>query len=127
MDAEQINAIHRLAVTRPQPPVGSGEAGTPQSVPEAGTPPPPPQDTVTLSAQGQRVLQQGGGGDGEGNEGLHRELDVTDSNQVVLKIRDLTTQQVIKQIPPEEQVRLREAIQSIVAAQQQINSPSVDE
>ncbi|MFQ5716977.1 MAG: flagellar protein FlaG [Nitrospinales bacterium] len=41
---------------------------------------------------------------------LQRQFSVTDSNRVVLKIIDSETKDVVKQIPPEGDLRLREAI-----------------
>ena len=40
-----------------------------------------------------------------------RKIDVTDDNQVVVKIVDGKTQKVVRQIPPEEVVSLKQAIQ----------------
>jgi hypothetical protein len=40
-----------------------------------------------------------------------RKIDVTDDNQVVIKIVDGETQKVVRQIPPEEQVSLKQSIQ----------------
>lgn len=47
----------------------------------------------------------------EGPAELDRQLSVTDNNQVVMKVVDPKTKQVVRQIPPEELIRLREAIQ----------------
>jgi uncharacterized FlaG/YvyC family protein len=41
-----------------------------------------------------------------------RRLTITDNQQVVLKIIDPSTQSVIKQLPTEELIRLREAVRS---------------
>ena len=71
-----------------------------------------PNDTVALSQRGQAAvsqpLQSGSGGL---TSSELRKIDVTDDNQVVIKIVDGETQKVVRQIPPEEEVSLKQAIQ----------------
>jgi hypothetical protein len=65
-----------------------------------------------LSQRGQAAVSQqvqSGSGGLTGSE--LRKIDVTDDNQVVIKIVDSQTQKVVRQIPPEEEVSLKQAIQ----------------
>ena len=71
-----------------------------------------PNDTVSLSQRGQEaVTQQVQNKSGGSAASELRKIDVTDDNQVVVKILDGQTQKVVRQIPKEEEVRLRQAIQ----------------
>lgn len=69
-------------------------------------------DTVSLSQRGQAAVSQeikdikGGS-----VESKLRKVDVMDNNQVVIKIVDSETQKVVRQIPKEEEVRLKQAMQ----------------
>ncbi len=113
MDAEQVNAVNRATPTRL--PAGRNEPTPPpqNAVPEAPHPA-SNQDSVELSVEARRALGQGSE---TINPNPNREFDVTDNNQVILKIKDPETQKVIRQIPDEDQVRLRQAIQKVVRSQ----------
>ncbi|MBT7273112.1 MAG: hypothetical protein HN885_08975 [Nitrospina sp.] len=69
-------------------------------------------DTVSLSQRGQAAVSQeikdikGGS-----VESKLRKVDVMDNNQVVIKIVDSETQKIVRQIPKEEEVRLKQAMQ----------------
>ena len=66
-------------------------------------------DTVSLSQRGQAAVSQKVK-DGPVESKL-RKVDVMDNNQVVIKIVDSETQKVVRQIPKEEEVRLKQAMQ----------------
>ena len=69
-------------------------------------------DTVLLSQRGQAaVSQEVKGVKGGSVESKLRKVDVMDNNQVVIKIVDSETQKVVRQIPKEEEVRLKQAMQ----------------
>jgi uncharacterized FlaG/YvyC family protein len=69
-------------------------------------------DTVSLSQRGQAaVSQEVKDVKGGSVESKLRKVDVMDNNQVVIKIVDSETQKVVRQIPKEEEVRLKQAIQ----------------
>ena len=71
-----------------------------------------PNDTVALSQRGQAAVSQPLQSNNGGPTGSElRKIDVTDDNQVVIKIVDGETQKVVRQIPPEEEVSLKQAIQ----------------
>ena len=66
-------------------------------------------DTVSLSQRGQAAVSQEV--KGASVESKLRKVDVMDNNQVIIKIVDSETQKVVRQIPKEEEVRLKQAIQ----------------
>ena len=66
-------------------------------------------DTVSLSQRGQAAVSHEVK-DGPVESKL-RKVDVMDNNQVVIKIVDSETQKVVRQIPKEEEVRLKQAMQ----------------
>ena len=71
-----------------------------------------PNDTVALSQRGQAAVSQPVQSSSGGPTGSElRKIDVTDDNQVIIKIVDGETQKVVRQIPPEEEVSLKQAIQ----------------
>ena len=69
-------------------------------------------DTVSLSQRGQAAVTQSLKSNNSGQTGSElRKIDVTDDNQIIVKIVDGKTQKVVRQIPPEEVVSLKQAIQ----------------
>ena len=71
-----------------------------------------PNDTVALSQRGQAAVSQPVQSSSGGPTGSElRKIDVTDDNQIIIKIVDGETQKVVRQIPPEEVVSLKQAIQ----------------
>ena len=73
-----------------------------------------PQDSVSLSSEGKSLQQSGGNTQvpEDGSAGEQRRFDLTDNNELVLQIVDSKTQKVVRQIPAEEAIRLRQAIQA---------------
>ena len=81
-------------------------------MPSGGSTTGQPNDTVALSQRGQAAVSQPVQSSSGGPTGSElRKIDVTDDNQVVIKIVDGETQKVVRQIPPEEEVSLKQAIQ----------------
>ena len=115
MESGPINPARKPAVTptgvRPAAD-GGGNATSPTSS-QVNT-----EDTVTLSKQGKRILSKTGGGSQEQElsnaEDQKREFSITDANDVVLKIVDTKTREVVKQIPSEDELQLKDAIRSVV-------------
>ena len=69
-------------------------------------------DTVSLSQRGQAAVSQEVKDVKGGSVGSKlRKVDVVDNNQLVIKIIDSETQKVVRQIPKEEEVRLKQAMQ----------------
>jgi len=92
--------------------ISSAESKVPSGGSQSGA----QTDTVSLSQRGQAAVSQqveSSGGNGAGSE--LRKVDVTDDNKVIVKIIDGRTQEVIRQVPEAEEVRLKQAIQENVA------------
>ena len=83
-----------------------------RKVPSGGSFSDQTNDTVSLSQRGQAaVSQEVKDVKGGSVESKLRKVDVMDNNQVVIKIVDSETQKVVRQIPKEEEVRLKQAMQ----------------
>ena len=83
-----------------------------RKVPSGGSSSGQTNDTVSLSQRGQAaVSQEVKDVKGGSVESKLRKVDVMDNNQVVIKIVDSETQKVVRQIPKEEEVRLKQAMQ----------------
>jgi len=80
-----------------------------RKVPSGGSSSGQVNDTVSLSQRGQAAVSQEV--KGASVESKLRKIDVMDNNQVIIKIVDSETQKVVRQIPKEEEVRLKQAIQ----------------
>ena len=81
-------------------------------VPSGGSTTGQQNDTVSLSQRGQAAVSQPLKSNNSGQTGSElRKIDVTDNNQIIVKIVDGQTQKVVRQIPKEEEVRLKQAIQ----------------
>jgi len=81
-------------------------------VPSGGSTAGQQNDTVSLSQRGQAAVSQQIQSNNAGQTGSElRKIDVTDNNQIIVKIVDGQTQKVVRQIPKEEEVRLKQAIQ----------------
>jgi len=90
---------------------------------KAGPPAPTPGDTVSLSTQAQRAgsktkiqnefqpIPVPGSG--------HITRSFTDSHRLVIRVVDPATNKVVRQLPSEGEVRLREAIKNLVASKNQ--------
>ena len=83
-----------------------------RKVPSGGSSSGQINDTVSLSQRGQAaVSQEVKDVKGGSVESKLRKIDVMDNNQVIIKIVDSETQKIVRQIPKEEEVRLKQAIQ----------------
>ena len=71
-------------------------------------------DTVSLSQRGQAAVSQQVQSNGGKPGSELRKIDVTDDNQVIIQIVDGQPPKVVRQIPKEEEVRLKQAIQENV-------------
>ena len=107
MDSQAIGSVEKNSVQVDRKLSSEGS-----KVPSGGSATGQPNDTVSLSQRGQAAVSQpvqSNSGSPTGSE--LRKIDVTDNNQVVVKIVDGQTQKVVRQIPPEEVVSLKRAIQ----------------
>ena len=108
MDSQAIGPVGKAA-TQVSNKVNSFENRVPSGGSNAGA----QTDTVSLSQRGQAAVSQqvrsNSSFNGSGSE--LRKIDVTDDNEVIVKVVDSETQKVVRQIPKEEEMRLRQAIQ----------------
>ena len=107
MDAQAIGPVEK-AITQ----VSSEISSSGNKVPSGGSTKGAQTDTVSLSQRGQAAVSQQVQSNGGGKPSSElRKIDVTDDNKVIVKVVDSETQEVVRQIPKEEEMRLKQAIQ----------------
>ena len=107
MDSQAIGPTEKNSI---QVDRKSSSEGT--KVPSGGSTTGQQNDTVSLSQRGQAAVSQQIQSNNPGPTGSElRKIDVTDNNQIIVKIVDGKTQKVVRQIPKEEGLRLKQAIQ----------------
>ena len=106
MDAQAIGPVEK-ATTQ----VSREISSTGNRVPSGGSTTGAQTDTVTMSQRGQAAVSQQVQSNGGGKASPElKKIDVTDDNKVIVKVVDSETQEVVRQIPPEAEVRLKQAI-----------------
>ena len=111
MDAQAIGPVEKITTQVSREISSSGNR-----VPSGGSTTGAQTDTVSLSQRGQAAVSQqvqNNGGSQSGGSEL-RKIDVTDDHTVIIKVVDSETQKVVRQIPKEEELRLKQAIQENV-------------
>jgi len=107
MDSQAIGPVEKNSIQ-----VGRKLSSEGSKVPSGGSTTGQQNDTVSLSQRGQAAVSQPIQSNNAGPTGSElRKIDVTDNNQIIVKIVDGQTQKVVRQIPKEEEVRLKQAIQ----------------
>ena len=107
MDSQAIGPVEKNSIQ-----VGRKLSSEGSKVPSGGSTTGQQNDTVSLSQRGQAAVTQSLKSNNSGQTGSElRKIDVTDNNQIIVKIVDGQTQKVVRQIPKEEEVRLKQAIQ----------------
>jgi hypothetical protein len=107
MDSQAIGPVEKNSIQVDRKLSSEGS-----KVPSGGSTAGQQNDTVSLSQRGQAAVSQPIQSNNAGPTGSElRKIDVTDSNQIIVKIVDGQTQKVVRQIPKEEEVRLKQAIQ----------------
>jgi uncharacterized FlaG/YvyC family protein len=107
MDSQAIGPVEKNSIQ-----VGRKLSSEGSKVPSGGSSTGQQNDTVSLSQRGQAAVTQSLKSNNSGQTGSElRKIDVTDDNQIIVKIVDGKTQKVVRQIPPEEVVSLKQAIQ----------------
>lgn len=119
MDNEAINPVKGPDIRAAKPPASSGKSVPSAPVADVKA---APDDTVSLSPAAKEALESSApeapGTQNPKNETADlngdnsRKLQVTEGNDVVLKIVDNKTREVVKQIPSEEAVQLKNAIRN---------------
>ena len=107
MDSQAIGPVEKNSIQVSRKLYSEGS-----KVPSGGSTTGQQNDTVSLSQRGQAAVSQQIQSNNPGSTGSElRKIDVTDNNQIIVKIVDGQTQKVVRQIPKEEEVRLKQAIQ----------------
>jgi|GEM_PF-2146162 len=130
MEVNAVDAATKAVPAAKKPSPAAAKPSSPGNLRSTVNSPVRQGDFVTLSRTSELSLQQanrvaGPSSAAERNEpraaspGLaqantQRKLSVTDDRQVILKIIDPTTKDVVKQVPTEAQVKLREAVRNLV-------------
>ena len=107
MDSQAIGPVEKNSIQVDRKLSSEGS-----KVPSGGSIAGQQNDTVSLSQRGQAAVSQPIQSNNAGPTGSElRKIVVTDNNQIIIKIVDGQTQKVVRQIPKEEEVRLKQAIQ----------------
>jgi uncharacterized FlaG/YvyC family protein len=104
MDTQAINSAGNPTAPKTKP-----TASSPRSAAESSSAP-TEGDTVSLSQVGQDLAQPEKVSSSASAGSEQRKFSVTDNNDVVLEVIDPQTQKVIRTVPSEEQLELRDAI-----------------
>ncbi len=109
MDTPAVNNVGNPTAPKPKPIASSSRSGS-----EASSSTPPAGDTVSLSKKGQDLAQLDNAAQSttESVNNEQRKFLVTENHDVVLKVIDPQTQEVVKSVPSEEQLELRDAIRN---------------
>ena len=105
MDTQAVNSTGNPTAPKPKPTASSSRIVAKPS--SALT-----RDTVSLSQDAKDLAQQDKASSSKTTSaGIEqRKLSVTDNNDVVLEVIDQQTQKVVRTVPSEEQLELRDAI-----------------
>ena len=107
MDSQAIGPVEKTTIQASRE-ISSSE----NKVPSGGSTTGAQTDTVSLSQRGQAAVSQQVQSNTGGKPGSElRKIDVTDDNKVIVKVVDSETNKVVRQIPKEEEMRLKHAIQ----------------
>ena len=107
MDAQAINNVVNPTALRPKSTASNQRSDTRAST--AAT-----EDIVSLSKKGKNLAQQGSETPSatKPTASEQRKFEVTENNDVVLEVIDPKTQEVVRSVPSEEQLELRDAIRN---------------
>mgnify|MGYP001273639603 CR=1 FL=1 len=107
MDAQAINNVVNPTALRPKSTASSSRS-------DAGASTAATDDIVNLSKKGKELAQQRSDTSSAttptGSE--QRKFEVTENNDVVLEVIDSQTQEVVRSVPSEDQLELRDAIRN---------------
>ncbi len=106
MDTQAVNSVGNPTAPKPKPIASSSSPAAKPSSTKG--------DTVSLSQEAQSLAQPDKASSSKtasaGSE--QRKFSVTDNNDVVLEVIDPQTQEVVRTVPSEEQLELRDAIRN---------------
>ena len=108
MDTQAVNSTGNPTAPKPKPTASiTRSVADPSSAPTG--------DTVSLSQDAQDLVQQDKASSSKITSAAsieQRKLSVTDNNDVVLEVIDPETQEVVRTVPSEEELELRDAIRN---------------
>ncbi len=129
MDIEVAKTTGNAPVEAPRPSSSTAKPA-PASAPAVNVQTSEVEDSVTLSKEAKNALTQSEfsragkqgskeaviaeSGSSNTPSSVERKLSVTDDNQVILKIIDGKTQKLVRQIPAEDVVRLKNAMRNFI-------------
>jgi len=102
MDTQAVNNVGNPTAPKPKPAATSSRSEASSSTAPAG-------DTVSLSSES---LDKAAASATASVGSEQRKFSVTENNDVVLKVIDPQTQEVVRSVPSEEQLELRDAIRN---------------
>ncbi len=105
MDSQAVNSAGNPEALKPKQRSSSGSGSKITPTPD----PKPSGDSVDLSPEA-KTLSEGAPSGQASVSSEQRKLSVTDENDVVLKVIDPKTQKVVKSVPTEEQIQLKNAV-----------------
>ena len=111
MDSQAVNSAGNPKVQPPKTQSSSSSSGSKvvtTSEPKAS------EDSVDLSPQAKALSASAQSGQTTSNS-EQRKFSVTDENDVVLQVIDPKTQKVVKSVPSEEQIELKNAVRDGVS------------
>jgi len=111
MDIQAVNSAGNPKVPPPKTQTSSSSSGS-KAVSTSETK--ASEDSVTLSTKAKALVESSSGGQASSNS-EQRKFSVTDDNDVVLQVIDPKTQKVVKSVPSEEQMQLKNAIRDGVS------------
>ena len=106
MDTKAVNSAGNPTVP-PTKKQSSSSSSEPIGVPSSG--PKQLEDSVDLSARAKALEKSSNVGTPSSNS-KHTKFSVTEGNDVVIEVIDPKTQEVVKSIPSEEEIQLKNAI-----------------
>ncbi|MZH03061.1 MAG: hypothetical protein F3745_06625 [Nitrospinae bacterium] len=108
MDIQAVNSAGNPKVPPPKSQASSSSSG---SKDVSATETKVTEDSVTLSTKAQALVDSNKGS----SNSEQRKFSVTDDNDVVLQVIDPKTQKVVKSVPSEEQMQLKNAVRDGVS------------
>ena len=104
MDTQPVKNVGNPLAAKPTPAVTKSSSKTSNS---------PVEDTVSLSKAGHDLVLRKVEPSSDSSLGSEqRKFSVTENNDVVLKVIDSKTQEVVKSVPSEDQLELKDAIRN---------------
>jgi len=112
MDTQAVNSAGNPKIPPPKAQSSSSSSG---SKAVTTSEPKATEDSVDLSPEAKALVKSNKGGNTSSNS-EQRKFSVTDDNDVVLQVIDPKTQKVVKSVPTEEQIQLKNAVRDGISS-----------